>query len=50
VLVVEDEVLVGDMAKSMLAEAGYKVEVAHDAQQGLNIVHSGKVDAVFSSR
>jgi signal transduction histidine kinase/CheY-like chemotaxis protein len=48
VLVVEDEVLVAEMAKSMLVEAGYRVEVAYDANQGLNILRKTKVDALFS--
>ncbi|HEY7764285.1 MAG TPA: PAS domain S-box protein [Aestuariivirgaceae bacterium] len=48
VLVVEDEVLVAEMAKSMLVEAGYRVEVAHDANQGLDILRKTKVDALFS--
>jgi PAS domain S-box-containing protein len=48
VLVVEDEVLVAEMARSILAQAGYNVELAHEARKGLEILRSTKVDAVFS--
>jgi PAS domain S-box-containing protein len=48
VLVVEDEALVAEMARSILAEAGYGVEVAHTAARGLEIVRRSKIDAVFS--
>jgi CheY-like chemotaxis protein len=47
-LVVEDEVLVAEMARSILLNAGYSVELAHNATQGLQILCSSKVDAVFS--
>jgi CheY-like chemotaxis protein len=48
VLVVEDEVLLAEIAKAMLSEAGYHVEVAHDASEGLKIIRSSNIDAVFS--
>jgi PAS domain S-box-containing protein len=48
VLVVEDEALVADMAKSILLNAGYHVELAHDAGRALDILKSVKVDVVFS--
>jgi PAS domain S-box-containing protein len=48
VLIVEDEVLVAEMARSMLSEAGYTVQVAHDAKTGLEILRGGEVDALFS--
>jgi PAS domain S-box-containing protein len=48
ILVVEDEVLVAEMARSILLNAGYTVELAHNATQGLQILCSSKVDAVFS--
>jgi len=47
VLVVEDEVLVAEMARSILSHAGYNVELAHEARRGLEILRSTKVDAVF---
>ena len=48
VLVVEDEVLLAEIAKAMLSEAGYHVEVAHNANQGLAIIRRSNIDAVFS--
>jgi PAS domain S-box-containing protein len=48
VLVVEDEVLVADMAKSILLGAGYNVELAHEAGTALDILRSTKVDVVFT--
>jgi PAS domain S-box-containing protein len=48
VLVVEDEVLVADMAKSILLNAGYKVELAQEAERALDILKSTKIDVVFS--
>ena len=48
VLVVEDEVLVADMAKSILLNAGYNVELAHEAGKALEILRRAKVDVVFT--
>jgi CheY-like chemotaxis protein len=48
ILVVEDEMLVAEMARSILSHAGYNVELAHEASKGLEILRSTKVDAVFS--
>jgi PAS domain S-box-containing protein len=48
VLVVEDEVLVADMAKTILLSAGYNVELAHEAARALDILNNTKVDVVFS--
>jgi CheY-like chemotaxis protein len=36
------------MAKSMLSQAGYEVQLAHDAGKGLEIFRSVSVDAVFT--
>jgi PAS domain S-box-containing protein len=48
VLVVEDEALVAEMARTILSHAGYNVEVAYNASKGLEIIRSGEIDAVFS--
>lgn len=48
ILIVEDEMLVAEMARSILSQAGYKVELAHEASTGLEILRKTKVDAVFS--
>jgi CheY-like chemotaxis protein len=48
ILIVEDELLVAEMARSILSQAGYKVELAHEASEGLEILRKTKVDAVFS--
>jgi DNA-binding NtrC family response regulator len=36
------------MAKSILLDAGYNVELAHEAGRALEILKSSKVDVVFS--
>jgi CheY-like chemotaxis protein len=48
ILIVEDEMLVAEMARSILLQAGYNVELAHEASEGLEILRNTKVDAVFS--
>jgi PAS domain S-box-containing protein len=48
VLVVEDELTVAEMARSILSQGGYNVELAHDATEGLAIIRNTRVDAVFS--
>jgi PAS domain S-box-containing protein len=48
ILIVEDETLVAEMARSILSHAGYNVELAHEASEGLEILRNTKVDAVFS--
>ena len=48
VLVVEDEALVAEMARTILSQAGYNVEVAYNANKGLEIIRNGEIDAVFS--
>lgn len=48
VLIVEDEVLVADMARSILLNAGYNVELAHETGAALDILKSAKIDVVFS--
>jgi PAS domain S-box-containing protein len=48
ILIVEDEMLVAEMARSILSHAGYNVELAHEASKGLEILRHTKVDAVFS--
>lgn len=49
VLVVEDEVLIGEMVCSALADDGFDVHVSHDARDALRYLKSGKrVDVLFT--
>ncbi|BBD97140.1 hybrid sensor histidine kinase/response regulator [Sphingobium amiense] len=52
VLIVEDEVVIAELAETTLTEAGYHVRVAHDYEQGLEAFHelmaAGGVALVFS--
>ena len=52
VLVVEDEVVIAELAETTLTEAGYHVRVAHDYEQGLEafqeLMTGGGVALVFS--
>ncbi len=42
ILVVDDEIPLGEMLKEILTNAGYKVELARDGQEGLNIYQRKK--------
>ncbi|HEX5777824.1 MAG TPA: response regulator [Xanthobacteraceae bacterium] len=49
VLVVEDEVLIGEMVCAALADDGFDVHVSHDARDALRYLKSGKrVDVLFT--
>ena len=49
VLVVEDEVLIGEMVCAALADDGFEVHVSHDAGDALRYLESGKpVDVLFT--
>ncbi len=49
VLVVEDEVLIGEMVCAALADDGFDVHVSHDAGDALRYLKSGKhVDVLFT--
>ena len=49
VLVVEDEALIGEMIKSMLADDGFDVHLSADANDALRYLKSGKpVDVLFT--
>jgi DNA-binding NtrC family response regulator len=49
VLVVEDEVLVGEMISTALAEDGFDVHLSGDARDALRYLKSGKpVDVLFT--
>ena len=52
VLVVEDEVVIAELAETTLTEAGYHVRLAHDYEQGLaafqELMAAGGVALVFS--
>jgi DNA-binding response OmpR family regulator len=49
VLVVEDEVLVGEMVRDALAEDGFDVHVSSDASDALRYLKSGNpVDVLFT--
>lgn len=48
-LVVEDEVLIGEMVQAALADEGFDVHVSHDAGDALRYLKSGKpVDVLFT--
>lgn len=49
VLVVEDEVLIGEMVCAALADDGFDVHISHDAKDALRYLKSGKrVDVLFT--
>jgi DNA-binding NtrC family response regulator len=49
VLVVEDEVMIGEMVGAALADDGFDVHVSHDARDALRYLKSGKrVDVLFT--
>jgi CheY-like chemotaxis protein len=49
VLVVEDEVLIGEMVRAALADEGFDVHLSHDAMDALRYLESGKpVDVLFT--
>ena len=47
VLIVDDDLLVGDMYTLALSRAGYRVVVARDGQEGLRLAESAAPDMVF---
>ena len=48
-LVVEDEVLIGEMVEAALTDEGFDVHVSHDARDALRYLESGKpVDVLFT--
>ena len=47
VLIVDDDVLVGDMYSLVLSRAGYRVVVARDGGEGLRLAESVAPDLVF---
>ena len=47
VLVVDDEVAVGELVKRTLEEAGHQVEVARDGAEALRMIHLDDFDAVL---
>jgi signal transduction histidine kinase len=48
ILVVEDNVEVGNFAETLLSEQGHEVELATSAEQALELVRLGQFDLVFS--
>ncbi len=48
VLVVEDSLVAGELQKSILAAAGYDVEIAHDGAEALELLARGTWDLVIA--
>jgi CheY-like chemotaxis protein len=47
VLIVDDDVLVGDMYRLVLSRAGYSVVVARDGSEGLRMAETAAPDIIF---
>ncbi|MFH5925033.1 response regulator [Roseomonas xinghualingensis] len=48
VLVVDDEVLIAELTGEVLADAGYRVLLAHDGREALEILEREKPDAIIT--